>query len=192
MEAIKEYLLLPPCQQQSWQGGLLSLWRLVRGRGEESGWERSSISTNAFIIWKEKNITKHIWSSWWWEWCQRKRRFPQTLLSGGRFMAGTRQRWKATQCGEGGGLVLFVQDNTQQHTEMLRGATDSTDGRISEIPRRYKCISNTNTEKSRQTEKTRSENNQFVIQVRIQSNFWGKRWRVWWLMRNTIPVVISQ
>lgn len=81
MEAIKEYLLLPPCQQQSWQGGLLSLWRLVRGRGEESGWERSSISTNAFIIWKEKNITKHIWSSWWWEWCQRKRRFPQTLLS---------------------------------------------------------------------------------------------------------------
>lgn len=92
-------------------------------------------------------------------------------MSGGRFMAGTRQRWKATQCGEGGGLVLFVQDNTQQHTEMLRGAIDSTDGRISEIPRRYKCISNTNTEKSRQTEKTRSENNQFVIQVRIQSNF---------------------
>lgn len=35
------------------------------------------------------------------------------------------------------GLVLFVQDDTpQQHTEMLLGATDSTDGRISEIPQR--------------------------------------------------------
>lgn len=37
-------------------------------------------------------------------------------------------------CVEGVGgwwcLVLFVQDNTQQHTEMLRGAIDSTDGRI--------------------------------------------------------------
>lgn len=39
-------------------------------------------------------------------------------------------------------LVLFVQDNTQQqHTEMLAGAIDSTDGRISEIPQRYKHIS---------------------------------------------------
>lgn len=61
----------------------------------------------------------------------------------------------------GGGLVLFVQDNTQQqHTEMLRGATDSTDGRISEIPRRYKRISNPNREKPacvfrKQTEKMR-------------------------------------
>lgn len=46
------------------------------------------------------------------------------------------------------GLLLFVQDNTQQqHTEMLRGAIDSTDERISEIPRGYKCISNPNRER---------------------------------------------
>lgn len=51
--------------------------------------------------------------------------------------------------GEGSGFC-FVQDNTQQqqHTEMLRGAIDSTDGRISEIPRRYKRISNPDTEKA--------------------------------------------
>lgn len=55
----------------------------------------------------------------------------------GRFMAGTRQWWKAAVSGGGGCRVLFVKDNTQQqHTEMLRGAIDSTDGRISEIPRR--------------------------------------------------------
>ncbi len=62
--------------------------------------------------------------------------------------------------GRGGGLVLFVQDKTQQqHTEMLRGATDSTDGRISEIPQGYKHISNPSREKSLRLFRQQTEKN---------------------------------
>lgn len=109
----------------------------------------------------------------------------------GGFIAGTGQRWKATRYGDGGsrrGLVLFARDKTQQHTEMLAGATNSTDGRISAIPPRRQRTSNPHTQKKpqcfsacvclfrrRQTEKTCSAFYQFVIQVGIQSDSGGER-----------------
>lgn len=71
----------------------------------------------------------------------------------GGFIAGTGQRWKATQYEDGGsrrGLVFLARDKTQQHTEMLAGATNSTDGRISAIPPRWQRTSNPHTQKKPQ------------------------------------------
>lgn len=166
----------------------------MRGRTGESGWKRASISTNAFIISKDKKTygvhgggsgantsdTSHerlcpcCWTGFI---------FSVSTLNvrGGVSWLGTRQWWKVTQWADGEGLVLFVQDNTQQqHTEMLQGAIDSTDGRISEIPRRYKHISNPNTEKSlcvcvfrKQIEEMRKQrgNIRSLIQFRIHLQF---------------------